>query len=737
MSVSVLTDQRLKDQNITDLNSAMRNMPGVTVLPDHSADELAFYSRGFQITQFQFDGGAAMSVPNSNYKPVIDLSLYDHIELVRGAAGTFNGYGAPGGIINLVRKKPLDHQQFLLDMQIGSWDWHRISVDVSGPLAFEGRLRGRLIATHQDNKFFYDVAKADRNVLSGTLEYDLTGTTLISAGFNYQQNNDIPFPAGLMRYRDGTLLPLPRSTCFCFDFAKSNSMNKEMFGEVDQRIGADWTVKLKATKIKQKTADFNPWVSGALNPFTGEGATAFASGYTFANTRQTMLEATFDGNFRMFGREQKLVLGANYSTINPAGTKGTFQGFNPYTFQEILFGDRTSNNVDALHFNPSDWGVPIIPPGYAAEVIYGDNRYVNSYANLILTPIKHLHVSTGVRYSTYRVRGLARNFCFAGQDQDPNSACFGKPVGSLVISGAGFVTKGRAFSWPPSVQWSYDITNNLTGSANYTDIYVDQSANLNINGTPLPPITGGNFEGELKWLSPNKRLNTSLSIYYTKQNGFAFADPICAPLNPPAKCTIRSTNNVGQLNTQQNCCFIFDPTRKNISYGADLEIQGEIAGGWQLSASYNFNYNVQKGGDKLFTGSYAPLLSYAPRHRGQLWTTYSFAEGSRLAGLVVGFGAQAQSKTFVQDGYCTGFYTAAEDPTRSCKPGQFFRVFFTDPGHVVFSGSLGYKVSDALSFDLQMENLLDKTYFERVGGIDAGNFYGSPRSFKLSMRTKF
>lgn len=741
MSVSVLTDQRLKDQNITDLNSAMRNMPGVTVLPGNSADELDFYSRGFQITQIQFDGGAALNTNPTNvgYSPVIDLSLYDHIELVRGATGTFNAYGSPGGVINLVRKKPLDHQQLTLDMQIGSWDWHRISADLTGPLGFGGKLRGRFIATHQDNNFFYKVAKANTNVLSGSLEYDLTPTTLVSVGANYQEVHDLPFGNGLMRYQNGQPLGLPRSTCFCFDFAKANSTNKEYFAQIEQRLGDRWNLKIKGTRIKQDGTSIRPSVSGTVNPYTLAGASADPSSYGYVKDRQTMVEMTIDGVFRLFGRDQKIVVGGNYSAEDP---KGTANGaiFDPVTGIFVSFSGKDGSNVNVLNFNPADWLEPNFPPGYYSKTLPGSYyRTINSYINLDLEPIERVHVAIGLRYSQSHHSYAAQYVC-AIWDIAGEPTCNGKQPGDLVAKYTGNISTGSGLSWPPSVQWRFDLTKNLTLSAIYTDIYIDQSQTLDKDGRSLPPIKGGNIESELKWLSPNQKFNATLSGYYTKQNGYTALDPICNSSARDPRCTTNnSTTTPGQFNARTNCCYIFDPGQANISYGADLEVQGEVRKGWQLSTSYNFNYNYVKN-RKLFDGQPQPLTAFAPRHRFQLWTTYNFNEASAFKGLYLGFGAQAQSKSFVVDGYCSAY---VPDPSSSfpgakkCAPNAFVRVTFFNPGRVVLSGSVGYKFNDILRLDLQVDNLLDKTYYEQVGGIDAGNFYGSPRAFKLSLRGKW
>ncbi len=83
-----------------------------------------FYSRGFAIERLQIDGGAPMDIghPTSyGLIPQIDMAEYDHAEVLRGADGLFNGYGDPGGVINLARKRPLDHSQLVVEGQYGSW----------------------------------------------------------------------------------------------------------------------------------------------------------------------------------------------------------------------------------------------------------------------------------------------------------------------------------------------------------------------------------------------------------------------------------------------------------------------------------------------------------------------------------------------------------------------------------------------------------------------------------------
>src|SRR5262249_24416985 len=144
--------------------------------------------------------------------PQIDMSQYDHVEVLRGAAGLFNGYGDPSGTINLVRKRPLDHARITWDGQVGRWNSYRTMLDATGPLALDGALRGRVVLTYQDNEHFYELAKDNKTLFYGILDYDLTPTTLLTGGISITLQDSVPWDGGLPRYQNGDDLRLPRES---------------------------------------------------------------------------------------------------------------------------------------------------------------------------------------------------------------------------------------------------------------------------------------------------------------------------------------------------------------------------------------------------------------------------------------------------------------------------------------------------------------------------------------------
>lgn len=153
-SVSVLSNQLIKDLNLKDVNSALQYAPGIAVRND--TGRLRINSRGFDVDNIQEDG-IASSVSSSVQGPLgyskefTDLEFYDRVEVLRGAAGLTQSNGEPGGTVNLVRKRPTSEFAFNTSLNLGSWDNYRGTFDISNSLNESGSVRGRLIGVLSKN----------------------------------------------------------------------------------------------------------------------------------------------------------------------------------------------------------------------------------------------------------------------------------------------------------------------------------------------------------------------------------------------------------------------------------------------------------------------------------------------------------------------------------------------------------------------------------------------------------
>ena len=156
------------------------------------------------------------------------------------------------------------------------------------------------------------------------------------------------------------------------------------------------------------------------------------------------------------------------------------------------------------------------------------------------------------------------------------------------------------------------------------------------------------------------------------------------------------------------------------------------------AAGYTFNKNKMVGD---FGTSGQPLQSQQPKHLFKLFTTYTFVEGARLAGLEASIGVNAQTKTFEAGTACSrfiGVFNPFSGQTQvSCDFTSFFPYQFTQKGYVLVSARLGYRINPQLRVGLNVNNLTNHRYYQTVGSSTSGNFYGAPRNFMLTLLGTF
>ena len=757
-SISVLTSERLEEQHITDFTSALAQLPGVALTQGDSSLETVFYSRGFQITSIQVDGGAPLTTRFANvngigFFPQIDMSIYDHVELLRGADGLFNGYGDPGGTVNLVRKKPLDHAQFTLDAQAASWDNYRLVADATAPLAFDGKLRGRLVMTWQDNHHFYNIAKDNKSLVYGILELDVTPTTLLTAGVNYTQQNSTPWEYGLPRYQTGADLMLPRSTSLAFPWNRWDFKTTEYFAGLEQKIGKDWTLKINLTDNSQSSVKKLGYSYGPVNPANKLGPVLEGVDVNYAS-KQLSVEAVLSGAFDVFGQRQEITIGINRSDQDAGGYSPTsgltnssyIAPYQPYpggpqycyttsTTQPCPAGTIAPGTppINVFNFNPNDPIYTEPRPGlpYARYPVDGQIQDV-AYLNVRLTAFNRLHLTTGIHWSDYEYRSEEQDLC-----ADVSAGC---QIGAVTNDTRLFYT-GHQFSWPPSATLSYDVTKALTAYVGYTDIYQDQSSSLGSDLKPIGPVTGSNWEAGLKWAPRNGRLNLSLAAYRTRQKGFGTPDGDYDDDGNFVASNGKVFPNGGQIDAARYCCYKSDPNNTLLSQGVDLEATGEILPGLQAAASYTYNENKYEGSSNgSLSGT--PLVSIQPRSLYKLWVSYDFGAKRHdgvLSRLSVSGGVNGQSSGYRSGSACLPDHIATNPATgaSSCLRGGSYIYAYTIEPYAVFSGRIDYHFSRKWALALNVENILDKTYYQTVSSPSLGNWYGAPRSFTVSVHAKW
>ena len=272
-SVSVITRQRIEDQNMGSLEDAMAQTPGITIDLAATAAIPQFYSRGFQIEYFQYDGVPMQTGGASWAQP--DLFMYDHVELRRGRPvqrrGPARRRDQPGAQAARPRVPVLG------SASAGSWDNYRGELDLSSPLNASGSVRGRIATAQEDRKYFYDVANSQKQAYYGIVEADLGADTLLTVGGSYQRRDWLPYMMHMPRYRDGGDLGLTRGTYLGADWNRWDFENTQLFAELSHRLSDDWTVKFNVNQAEETSKLKYAYVRGAVDRATGLGRACMAA----------------------------------------------------------------------------------------------------------------------------------------------------------------------------------------------------------------------------------------------------------------------------------------------------------------------------------------------------------------------------------------------------------------------------------------------------------------------------
>ena len=559
-SVTVVTRQKMDDQNLNTIDAVLANTTGITMYDSPMGGRYVF-SRGFRVDTYQFDGvNRAFFYPQAN-SFVSNTALIERVEVVRGATGLLQGSGAPSAAVNLVRKRPMRDKQFTVMGSAGSWNNYRTEVDATGPLNDEGTLRGRAVASYNDRDYFYDTAKSRTGVGYGVLEYDLSPSTTLTAGISQESLRSTPFFQGLPTYSNGADLSLRRSTFLGADWNRWNSDQTSAFAEIKHQIDADWSVKATAVYTREAQDVKYMFPLGTVNPRTLAGSVAYGGVFDM-ETKNRSLDVSVDGKFNAFGRRHGISVGANV---------GELTSTNDFSLAML----NTPVNVFAPVSPAEPTNASLLANRYRGGLSRNRIEQSGGYGVARFSLADPLTLIVGSRVSWY--------------ESTQKNLATGLPSATPAKEDA-IVTPYGGLVYAINPQWSAYVS--------YTDIFQPQTS-VTYTGALLPPIKGKNYEAGIKGELLDGRVNTALSVFRINQKNRAEQDLV----------------NICQ--TSSTCSRAAGELR---SQGIDAEISGEIARGWQVFAGYtlnNFKYMADTSNAGLDFAS-----TYSPKHMLRLWTDY-------------------------------------------------------------------------------------------------------------------
>ena len=577
-SVSIVSKQRMQDQQLQSLNDVLSNTTGIRGVSS-DMDRTNYYSRGFIIDNYMVDGIPTAFASRWNLGDAqTDMALYERVEVVRGATGLLTGPGNPSASINMVRKHA-DSKEFTgnLEASYGSWDKQRYVADLSAPLSPESNVRGRVVAGYEDKNSFIERYGFEKKFIYGVVDADLTDKTKLSVGYEFTQvDTDSPMWSGSPRwYTDGSQTHLRRGYNTSPEWAYNNKENKKVFVNLQQNFDNGWNITLNGTHNEMFLDSKQLYIDGYFDKNTGIGTSPYANypvvggtGYNTGKRKVDAVDAFASGPYELLGRQHELMVGVNYSrqdnkyysawaNISPAEL-GNFNNFN--------------GNFPETDWNPRE-------PASDTQLVRQKSAYVATRLSLA----DPLHVILGARYTNWNRETLSA-------EMEKNNTT---PYGGVI----------------------WDFYDNWSAYASYTSVFQPQDYQ-DASGGYLSPVIGKNYEAGVKsdWL--NSRLTTSISVFRSELDNVAEATGATNP----------DTGNA-----------IYVGKSGVVSRGVEFEVNGALTDNWQMTfggTTYvaedrdgeNYNSQLPRTSFNLFTSYRLPMLDQLTLGGGVNWQSKTYKD---------------------------------------------------------------------------------------------------------------
>lgn len=642
-SITVVTHEKLDAQNISTLPDALKYVTGVTVQRFDGAGFFnTFNARGYAADTFQLDG---INVQTNANMADTDLVVFERVEIQRGAAGLFQGSGEPGVTVNLVRKRALADTKIQGMISAGSWNAYRAEADVTGALNSTGDLRGRLVTSIDDRNSYLDGVFGKRQVVYGTLEYNLQPATIFSVGGTWQ-NIDSVIDQGLPAYANGTLIDVPRSTAIIADWNELDMETSDVFAELEHYFSNGDQLKFLVRHVERERLYAGARSTGAI---AANGNIAMENIWFPSDLEDTSADIFYSHSIQAGERKHEFTVGADYRTsdngtpyagyaLSPARTTSNIFNHNPHTpkpeLVKVTTGGPTNTETNQHGF-------------YARGKIEASERW-----NILLGGRLSWWDSEQIRTDTGAVTTPKYD---ASEEFTPYAAVM------------------------------FDINDEIGLYVSYSDIFKAQN-NKTKSGEQIKPRTGEQYEAGIKGEFLAGKLNAHAAVYRLQDESRALPDPEDNQFSIAA----------GEVRSE----------------GFETEISGQLTANWELTAGYAYTKTeyLQAPANQIGQ-SFAPFI---PKHNVNLWSKYNFNSGI-LQGFYVGGGLRTASD----------FYSGNNT------------LRFEAPGYTIASLAGGYAIDEHWKLTLNIENVLDKKYYEKVSGTTRQNFYGAPLNATLSLRGSF
>ncbi|MEL6647171.1 MAG: TonB-dependent siderophore receptor [Pseudomonadota bacterium] len=527
-AVSALTRERLDEQSIDSINDALRYIPGVISEAFGNDTRVNFLRfRGFQETggEIYRDGLALRNSGFGQYFP--ELYGAERVEVLRGPASTLFGQASPGGLINIVTKRPTE--EFFAEAEVfgGSFNTAGFRFDIGGDVTGDGRILARLTGLYREGDTQVDFVDDSRIYIAPAITFRPNERLSFTLLAHYQEddtgstNQFLPSQGTVTPNPNGVIGPSTFLGEPGFDDFKREVYSVGYILEYDVADNLKFTQRLRYSEL-DVVSDTVFGFGFNFGSLTQVGRGAFSAD---AQTEGLTVDTSLLWDFALGTTENQLLVGLDY--------------LNYQLDEQQLFGS-AFNGFPVNDINP-------FAPVYGTQIITragipvsrndrNDLEQVGIYAQLQTKINSRLTMTLNGRVDFYET--TLTDFAFGANARDSDEVFTGR------------------------IGFNYKLDGSFTPYISYATSFEPQLGIDAATGAPFKPTEGRQVEFGLRYQPEAINALFALSVFDIEQENVVVTD-FTSPL----------------LNTQIDSVS---------SRGVEFEADASLTSNWNINAAYSF-----------------------------------------------------------------------------------------------------------------------------------------------------
>ncbi|AJY47784.1 TonB-dependent siderophore receptor [Martelella endophytica] len=459
-SVSVVTRKEFEERNATSVQQALLYSSGVSaeLRPNDRYDIVPVRGFGGYQNFVQYLDGLRILKGISYAEPTIDLYNIDRVEVVRGPASVLYGQMTPGGMVNLVSKKPTEETRGEVFTTVGNDSYIKSGIDLSGPIDENGIYRYRFVASGRYNETNIDGVESSRVSVLPSLEIAPDDATSLTLQFSYTDDPSSNYPGYLPAV--GTVLPNGDYPYIPYDF-NIGQPDFDKFTRQTTTAGYEFEHEFDDVfTLRQNLRYTHIDTEHRALYYSGSSGTTLSRGVSHLKEQAdtVAVDTQLEADFATGALDHTGLFGFDYSYINA----------------DRLFGRGKGPSIDYLS---PDYSQAITDPAYTTDT----NQVTNQAGIYLQDEISYgaLAVALGGRYDYYDIT-----------NED-----------TVLATGATSSTENENHAFTGRVGATYLFENGIAPYASYSTSFEPPSGfgYSADGGTTLDPVEGEQYEVGVKY----------------------------------------------------------------------------------------------------------------------------------------------------------------------------------------------------------------------------------------------